>query len=176
MNLMSTGRCRPGLLLGRRPAVLEREFDQRAHVAHAQLHHQAAAIGLDRLRGQANHACDLAARLALDHELQHLPLANATTSPCAITGNANAARNPSASAAAAGEAASFASAAGLARAAFFFLLVCFFHEAPFWWSASPPALALVLGSSGLLAWSFCRAADFGAATRYLERCGQKSDG
>jgi len=136
---MSTGRFRPGPLLGRRQAVLERELDQRGHVLHAQRHHQAAAIRLryvwtdfgDRQIMRAISLLVLPSTTSCStcrsraHKLSTGLLDSTIAASCALTS---------------------------------------------------PALALASGSSGLLTWSFYRASDCGAATRYLGRCGRKSDG
>src|SRR5258706_13419520 len=79
-------RCRESLTAGgvrlralarRRQAVPDCALQERGVIDDAELLHQPAAIGLDRLRGEIDGAGDLGARAAFDDELQHLALARA---------------------------------------------------------------------------------------------------
>src|SRR5438105_475040 len=60
-----------------RDAVADGEAHERRQVADAELERNAAAVGVDAARGNAQLRRDLFARSAGDHPLEHLPIAPA---------------------------------------------------------------------------------------------------
>src|SRR5688572_6267159 len=73
----STSRTRTELRA--REAATNGELDEGGQVLEAELGHEPAAIGVDALRREAEAQRHLAARIALDDELQYLQLARAQT-------------------------------------------------------------------------------------------------
>src|SRR3954462_12379998 len=62
-------------------AVPDREAHERGQVLHAELEHDATAVGVDACRGDIEHCGDLLARAARDDHFEHLPLPAAEPGP-----------------------------------------------------------------------------------------------